>query len=71
MSSVRQMIVFPFGNAISGALELPFLMPGAGTIAALALGALLLAILAGSLTAAVSAYRISKNDAGLILREGA
>ena len=63
------LIVFPFGNAISGALELPYLMPSAGTVAALAAGSLLLSILVGSLTAAVSAYRISKNDAGLLLRE--
>lgn len=65
------LIVFPFSNLISSTLELPYLMPGAGTIAALAAGSLVLSVLAGSLTSAVSAYRISRNDAGLILREGA
>lgn len=68
---IAALTVFPFGNLIRTKLELPYLMPGAGTIVALAVGSLLLAVLAGSLTAAVSAYRISKNDAGLSLREGA
>ena len=62
--------VFPFGSAISKALELPYLMPGALHIAALAAGALLLAVLTGSLAAAASARRVSRVDAGLLLREG-
>lgn len=63
-------IVFPFGSFIRSRLELPYLLPGTGVIVALAAASLLLSILAGAMTAAVSAYRISKNDAGLSLREG-
>lgn len=65
------LVVLPFSGLIQTRLELPYLMPNAGMIAALAAGALVLAVLAGSLTSAVSAYRISKHDAGLSLREGA
>lgn len=65
------LIVFPFGNAISAAQELPYLMPGLGAVLALAAAALLLTVLVGSLTAAVSAHRVSRQDASLILREGA
>lgn len=64
------LIVFPFGNAISTALDLPYLMPSALSVAALALGSLLLSALAGALSAAVSAWRVSRSDAGLLLREG-
>ena len=68
--TVASLIVFPFGNTISAALALPYLLPGTGTVAVLAAGSLALSILVGSLTAAISAYRISRNDAGLVLREG-
>ncbi|MBR1780600.1 MAG: ABC transporter permease [Oscillospiraceae bacterium] len=69
--ALAALILVPFSGAISTALDLPYLMPEVGAIVALAAGALALSVLAGSLTAAVSAYRISKKEAGLILREGA
>ena len=65
------LIVFPFANAISAALELPYLLPSAGESAALAAGTILLATLAGALSAAVSAWRVSRSETGLLLREGA
>ena len=69
--AVAALVVFPFGRGISTALGLPYLMPGVGTVLFLGLGSLAVAILVGSLTAAVSAYRVSRNDAGLLLREDA
>ena len=68
---IAALIVFPFGGAISASLALPYLMPGFGTVAAMAAGSFLLAVLVGSLSAAVSAWHVSRLDAGLILREGA
>ena len=64
------LIVFPFGGAVSEALALPYLLPGTGTVIALAAGAFLLSVLSGALSGAVSAWRVSKSDAGLLLREG-
>ena len=68
---IAALIVFPFSGAISTSLALPYLMPSFGAVAALAAGSFLLAVLAGSLSAALSAWRVSRLDAGLILREGA
>ncbi|MBR1658950.1 MAG: ABC transporter permease [Oscillospiraceae bacterium] len=64
------LILLPFGQSIRAALELPYLLPSAGAVAAIALGSFLLAVLAGSLAAAVSAWRVSRLDAGLLLKEG-
>ena len=64
-------IVFPFSNLIHSELELPYLLPGAGTIVCLFVGSVLLSVLAGALTALWSALKISRNETGLILREGA
>ncbi len=64
------LVVFPFSRAISGSLGMPYLTPGAGAVAAMAAGSLLLAVLAGSLTAAFAAGRAGRTDAGLVLREG-
>ena len=68
---IGALVVFPFSGVIRGSLDLPYLMPGAGTIAGLFIGSVAVAVLAGSLASALSARRISRNDTGLILREGA
>ena len=67
---IGALIVIPFGGSISSALGMPYLMPGVGTMLGLGAGSLVLAILAGSLTGSISAYRVGKLDAGLVLREG-
>ena len=64
-------IVIPFSNLIGSSLGMPYLMPGAAVIALIAAMSLVVSALAGSLTAAVSAWRAGKVDAGLVLREGA
>ena len=68
---VAGLAIIPFRSLISAKLELPYLMPGAGKIALFAAGSLLVSILAGSLTAAASASRVSRQDAAFILRDGA
>ena len=62
------LIMLPFAGAIEELLAMPYLLPDAGKIAVLAAGAAAASILTGVLAAAVSAYRISRMDTGVILR---
>lgn len=64
-------VIVPVGNIIRARLELPYLLPGTGVIAALLAGSVAVSVLAGWATSFISAQRIGKNEAGLILREGA
>lgn len=57
-----------FNGLIEQSIGLPFLLPGVGTICLAGLLTLLVTVAAGALTAAASAYTISKMDTGLILR---
>ena len=57
-----------FAPLIAQSIGLPFLLPSPLMIAAAAAVTVLLTVAAGALTAAVSAYKISKIDTGLILR---
>ena len=59
-----------FSTVLESALGLPFLMPGTGVKATLALGTLAICLVAGPLASAWAAGRVSRVDAGLILREG-
>ena len=64
------LVVWPFSTAIGSALGVPFLLPKTGTMLALMAGTLLACVVAGVLISAVSAVRITRQDTGLILREG-
>ena len=64
-------IVYPLSASIQNALELPFLIPGVWNILILCFAAFVLAVLAGLFTAFVSARKITKSEAGLLLREDA
>ena len=67
---LASVFVFPFGHMISSALELPYLLPGAGRIALYAAGSFLISVAAGALTSALSVWRISRQDAAFDMREG-
>ena len=69
--TIAALAVIPFGTLISAKLQLPYLVPAPGTLVLFAAGSLLISVLAGSLTAAASAWRVSRQDAAFILREGA
>ena len=69
-AAAAALAILPFSSLISAKLQLPYLMPDAGTIVLFTVGSLLVSILAGSLTAAFSAYRVSRQDAAFTLREG-
>lgn len=68
--ALAALIAFPFTGLIRERLALPYLLPAAGTCAALALGAVAAAVLAGALSAACAGRRLNRVDTGLILREG-
>ena len=69
--ALAALIAFPFTDLIRSRLNLPYLLPGTGIIAALMAGALLIAVVTGALSSGISAYKLSHSDAGLVLREGA
>lgn len=69
--ALAALVVLPFGSLIKKSLDLPYLMPNAGVVAALLAGSVLLSLLSGLLTSGVSARRLTKNETGLILREDA
>jgi len=68
---VAALVVFPFATLIETRLGLPYLTPPAGAILALAAGTVLMTLLIGALASAWSAWRLSRTDAGITLREGA
>lgn len=70
-TAMAALVVFPFGSRIKKSLGLPYLLPGAGTTAALFALSVLLSLFAGALASGVSIRRLKKNDAGLLLREDA
>ena len=67
---VAALIVFPFATLIETRLGLPYLTPPAGAILALAAGTALMTLVIGALASAWSAWRLSRTDAGITLREG-
>ena len=65
------LVAFPFTDLIRDRLGLPYLLPDGKTVAALVLGALLMAVAAGALSSAAAGHKLNRIDAGLVLREGA
>lgn len=63
------LVSIPLSGTLKNALSLPFLRPGAGVIVILFIGALILSVLAGLLTAGASARKITGGETGLLLRE--
>ena len=64
------LLLFPFAQLIESSLKLPYLMPGAGTVLLLAAGTVLLSALVAALSSVVAAFRLSRIDPGIALREG-
>lgn len=60
--------VVPFNGIIEEKLSMPFLLPGAGTVAAYAAASLLASIAVGAVSAVISAVRVSRIDAGVVMR---
>ena len=68
--ALAALIVYPFSGLIESRLNLPFLMPGIGLAALLAACTLALSVLVGAVASARTAWRLSRVDAGITLREG-
>ena len=66
---ISAVVMTGLSDSLQNALGLPFFAPKIGTLIALALGALLLSVSAGLLTALYSAHRITKSETGLLLKE--
>lgn len=62
--------IFPFSHLIESKIQMPFLIIGFKEFALLAFFTILASILVGAFTSAFSAYKISRIDPGVILREG-
>ncbi|MBQ7745096.1 MAG: ABC transporter permease [Ruminococcus sp.] len=61
-------IILLFSPLIEQSIGLPFLLPNAVTLCVAGLITVVVTVAAGALTAAISAFKISKIDTGLILR---
>ncbi|WP_407382952.1 ABC transporter permease [Ruminococcus sp.] len=57
-----------FADSFTAAIGVPFLLPATGTIVAVGAVTVAATMLAGALTAAVSAGKVSRQDTGVILR---
>ena len=67
--AVALVVVLAFNGALEDALGVPFLTPDASTIALFAVCAFAVTMVAGCAASALSASRLSKVDAGQVLRE--
>ena len=68
---VSLLFVSPLSESIRSRFSLPFLQPDICTFSILVLGALIVPVLIGVLSAVISALRITGNETGLLLREDA
>lgn len=68
---VSLLFISPLSEGIRSRFSLPFLQPDIFTLSLLALGALMVPVLIGILSAIISALRITGNETGLLLREDA
>ena len=69
-TGLAALLLFPFAQLIESALQLPYLMPQAGTVLLLAAGTILLSALVAALSSVMAARRLSRVDPGITLREG-
>ena len=69
-TALASLCIFPFHSLIKNAIGLPFLLPEAPVIIALALGTLAASVFVGLIASSFSAMSISKVDAGAIIRDG-
>lgn len=65
------LVVFPFSGLIRSQLALPYLLPDVLWICMIAVGSVAASVAAGLLTSAITGRRVSRNETGLVLREGA
>ena len=69
-TGLAALLLFPFAQLIESALKLPYLIPQTGTVLLLGAGTVLLSALVAALSSVVAAFRLSRIDPGIALREG-
>ena len=68
-TGLAALLIFPFTQLIESMLNLPYLMPDAGTVLMLAVCTMLMSVIVAALASVVAAYRLSHVDPGMALRE--
>ena len=66
---IALIIIFAVSDSLESALGVPFLTPGTGSLALFAGATITITLCAGCITSAFSAHRLSRVDAGKVLRE--
>lgn len=69
-TALSSMVVFPFSTKIGETLNLPYLLPAAGSVVCLAATSLVLSFAVGPIAAAYSAVKIGRAQTYVALREG-
>lgn len=68
--AISCIVIFPFRTLIESRIGLPFLLPNVKEIVLLIAGSLIISVIIGSISSAYAAFRLSRVDVGLALREG-
>ncbi len=69
-TALSSMVVIPFSTKIGETLNLPYLLPAAGSVVCLAANSLVLSFAVGPIAAAYSAVKIGRAQTYVALREG-
>ena len=69
-TALSLLILLPFSTLIETRLGLPYLTPDLPRMTVLAAETLAVLLITAPLTSAISAFRLSRTDAGLLMREG-
>ncbi len=64
------LVMIPFNTVIRNILSLPYLLPAVETVLVIAVLTLLVSCISGTISTFASAYKISRIDSAIIMREG-
>ena len=68
-AGISAVLSVPVSEMLKESLSLPMVHPSGGSLALLCVGAVLLPMLSGLVTSQISAFLVTKNETGLLLRE--
>ena len=68
-AGISAVLSVPVSEMLKESLSLPMVHPSGGSLALLCVGAVLLPMLSGLVTSLISAFLVTKNETGLLLRE--
>lgn len=67
---ISSLMIFPFSSAIENRIGIPFLLPDVKEVIFLIVASVIVSVIVGSISSAYAAFRLSRVDVGLTLREG-